>query len=52
VVRRVAGGWTAEPVDWQGSADLRGITRANALIEFPAGDRTWQPGDVFETLLL
>jgi molybdopterin molybdotransferase len=52
IVRRVAGDWTAEPVEWRGSADLRGITRANALIVFPAGDRAWQPGDVFETLLL
>ena len=52
VVRNEEGGLIAEPVRWRGSADLRGITRANALIAFPAGDRTWQAGDVFEVVLL
>ncbi len=51
-LRRTDDGWLAEPVDWRGSADLRGITRANALIAFPAGDRAWQAGDVFQALLL
>ena len=52
MLRRTDDGWSAEPVDWRGSADLRGITRATALIAFPAGDRMWQAGDVFEVLLL
>jgi molybdopterin molybdotransferase len=51
VVRREERGLVAEPVRWRGSADLRGITQANALIAFPAGDRTWQAGDVFDVLM-
>ncbi|MEX2141804.1 MAG: gephyrin-like molybdotransferase Glp [Pirellulales bacterium] len=52
VIRREGEGLWAEPVRWRGSADLRGITRANGLIVFPAGDRTWQAGEQFEVLLL
>jgi molybdopterin molybdotransferase len=51
-VRRDGDDWSAEPVAWRGSADLCGLTRANALIPFPAGDRAWQDGDVFDVLLL
>jgi molybdopterin molybdotransferase len=52
VVRREGDWLFAEPVQWRGSADLRGITRANALLIFPGGDRTWQAGDQFDVLLL
>lgn len=42
---RDAEGWRAQPCAWQGSADLRGLARANAMIEFPAGDRQYVAGD-------
>jgi molybdopterin molybdotransferase len=41
-----------EPKPWQGSADLRGFTGANALIAFPAGDRRYQPGEAVDVLML
>jgi len=41
-----------EPKPWQGSADLRGFTGANALIAFPAGDRRYQPGEDVDVLML
>jgi molybdopterin molybdotransferase len=40
------------PVEWHGSADLRGLSSANALALFPAGDRKFQPGEVIDVLLL
>jgi molybdopterin molybdotransferase len=43
---------TVTPVRWTGSADLRGLATANALIHFPAGDRTWEAGKKVEVLLL
>jgi molybdopterin molybdotransferase len=52
VVRREGESLSAEPVRWRGSGDLRGITVANALAIFPAGDRTWQAGEQVEVLLL
>jgi molybdopterin molybdotransferase len=51
VVRRHGETLSAEPVRWRGSGDLRGITAANALAIFPAGDRTWQAGDQIDVLL-
>ncbi len=30
------------PIDWHGSSDLRSTADANAMIHFPAGDRTYQ----------
>ncbi|QDU96406.1 molybdopterin molybdotransferase MoeA [Lignipirellula cremea] len=36
---------TASPLAWKGSADLRTLSQADCLILFPAGDRTWLPGD-------
>lgn len=51
VVRREAESLSAEPVRWRGSGDLRGITAANALAIFPAGDRTWQAGEQIDVLL-
>lgn len=35
----------AEPLPWQGSADLRALADANALIHFPAGDANYESGD-------
>jgi molybdopterin molybdotransferase len=52
VVRRDGEGLWAEPVRWRGSADLRGVTRADALLIFPAGDRTWQVGEPCDVLLM
>jgi molybdopterin molybdotransferase len=52
VVRRVGEALSVEPVRWRGSGDLRGITAANALAIFPAGDRTWQAGEQVDVLLL
>jgi molybdopterin molybdotransferase len=45
-------GLLVEPRAWQGSADLRGFSGANALIAFASGDRRYQPGDVVEVLRL
>jgi molybdopterin molybdotransferase len=52
VVRRESEGLRAEPVRWRGSADLRGITLANALVSFPAGNRMWQAGEQCDVLLM
>ncbi|MBI2826765.1 MAG: molybdopterin molybdotransferase MoeA [Planctomycetia bacterium] len=40
------------PVGWQGSADLRGLSAANALAIFPPGEKTFAEGDVVDVLLL
>ena len=40
------------PVDWHGSADLRGLAAANVLIEFAAGDRQYAAGEAVSVLLL
>ncbi|HUY92720.1 MAG TPA: gephyrin-like molybdotransferase Glp [Pirellulales bacterium] len=40
-----AAGAAIEPLAWKGSADLRGLSAANALVYFPAGDRTFHAGD-------
>ncbi|MBL9123712.1 MAG: molybdopterin molybdotransferase MoeA [Planctomycetaceae bacterium] len=37
---------------WQGSADLRTLAAANALVVFPAGERTYATGDEVDALLL
>jgi molybdopterin molybdotransferase len=34
------------PLPWHGSSDLAGFTKATALIEFPAGERTYAPGEL------
>ncbi len=52
IVRHEQNELLAEPVRWVGSADLRGLTSANALICFPAGDRSWSAGESVEVLLL
>ncbi|HEX5443595.1 MAG TPA: molybdopterin-binding protein, partial [Pirellulales bacterium] len=39
-------GLLAEPLAWQGSADLRTLSLADGLIHFPAGERLYAAGDV------
>ncbi|NIL97380.1 MAG: molybdopterin molybdenumtransferase MoeA [Planctomycetales bacterium] len=39
-------------IPWRGSADLRALVDANALAVFPAENRSYQPGDPVECLLL
>jgi molybdopterin molybdotransferase len=43
---------TVTPLPWAGSADLRGLADANALIAFPAGDRSYGAGEDVQVLLL
>jgi len=40
------------PVAWHGSADLRGLSEANALAIFPAGERIFKAGEIIDVLLL
>ena len=51
IVRRVGEALVAQTVRWRGSADLRGLTGANALAIFPAGDRVWRADEVVDVLL-
>jgi molybdopterin molybdotransferase len=44
----INGRFEATPVAWKGSSDLAALVRANALIQFPAGDRAYQTGDMVE----
>ncbi len=37
---------------WRGSADLRGLAAANALVSLPAGDRLFRAGETVEVRLL
>jgi molybdopterin molybdotransferase len=43
-------GWTVRAVPWFGSPDLRGLTRANAFVLFPAGDHVHPAGQVYSVL--
>jgi molybdopterin molybdotransferase len=45
-------GWLVHPVAWFGSADLRGLAQANALMLFPPGDHHYRMGQEFTVLLL
>jgi molybdopterin molybdotransferase len=45
-------GWNVRPVPWIGSADLRALTEANALMLIPPGDRRHRAGRKFEVLSL
>src|SRR5439155_14195170 len=47
-----ADGWCVRPVPWFGSADLRGLVQANALVLFPAGEQHHRAGQVFSVLSL
>jgi molybdopterin molybdotransferase len=41
-----------EPLAWHGSADLLGLAEADALVCFPAGDRTHEAGSRLDVYLL
>jgi molybdopterin molybdotransferase len=43
-------GWRVHAVPWFGSPDLRGLTRANALILFDAGEQRHQAGNKYAVL--
>jgi molybdopterin molybdotransferase len=43
-------GWSVRAVPWFGSPDLRGLTRANAFVLFPAGDHVHRAGQTFQVL--
>jgi molybdopterin molybdotransferase len=43
-------GWAVRAVPWFGSSDLRGLTKSNAFVLFPAGDHTHRAGQVFPVL--
>jgi molybdopterin molybdotransferase len=45
-------GPTVTPLRWAGSADLRGLADANALVIFPAGDFSYAAGEPVQALLL
>jgi molybdopterin molybdotransferase len=47
-----ASGWQVQPVVWGGSADLHGLTRANALVVLPAGERVHRAGELFPVVRL
>jgi molybdopterin molybdotransferase len=47
-----ATGWKVRAVPWIGSADLRALTQANALVLFPSGDHRHRAGQVLEALSL
>ncbi len=42
--------WRVEPLPWQGSGDLRTLTKANSLCFFPAGARTYAVGETVEVV--
>jgi molybdopterin molybdotransferase len=43
-------GWRVRAVPWFGSPDLRGLTRANALILFEPGEREYRAGNKYPVL--
>jgi molybdopterin molybdotransferase len=45
-------GWQVRPVPWFGSPDLRGLTRANALLVLPAGQTRGAAGESFPVMRL
>jgi molybdopterin molybdotransferase len=45
-------GYRVRPVPWLGSADLRALTRANALMVLPAGDHLHRSGQCLDVLSL
>jgi molybdopterin molybdotransferase len=44
-LERTDAGYRVQPVPWFGSPDLRGLTRANAFVVFPAGDGRYTAGE-------
>ncbi|MGH7170650.1 MAG: molybdopterin molybdotransferase MoeA [Gemmataceae bacterium] len=47
-----ATGWRVQAVPWLGSADLRALTQANALMLVPPGEQRYRAGQVLEALSL
>ncbi len=45
-------GWRVRAVPWLGSADLRALSQANALLVLPAGDHRHQAGQAFSVVRL
>jgi len=45
-------GATVTPLPWSGSADLRALLTANALLVLPAGDVRGETGDVMDVIIL
>lgn len=43
-------GWSVEPVQWFGSADLRGVCPANAFVLLPVGEHLHRAGQVLPVL--
>jgi molybdopterin molybdotransferase len=52
VVRRSSDGWVASPAGGQGSAQLRPLAAANALLVVPEGEPAGEAGAVYDALLL
>jgi molybdopterin molybdotransferase len=52
VVHREADGWTASPAGGQGSAQLRALAGANALLVVPEGDAAGEAGARYDAILL
>jgi molybdopterin molybdotransferase len=46
------GGWRVRAVPWFGSADLRALASANALLVLPPGDHTHRAGEAFVVVQL
>jgi molybdopterin molybdotransferase len=51
-VAEADGELVAKTLPWRGSADLRTLTEANALIYFPPGAKTYHAGDMVVVWLL
>jgi molybdopterin molybdotransferase len=47
-----SGWWVVRPVPWFGSADLRALTQANALVLIPPGDQRHRAGQPFDVLIV
>jgi molybdopterin molybdotransferase len=45
-------GWQVQPVAWFGSADLRGVTEANAFVVLPEGEHRYRTGDMLPVLCI
>ncbi|MBM4044757.1 MAG: molybdopterin molybdotransferase MoeA [Planctomycetes bacterium] len=52
VLRWSDGKWAVTPVEWHGSADIRGLTQANALMILVEGVEKLSPGEQTEVLVL
>jgi molybdopterin molybdotransferase len=52
VVRRAGAGWEADPAGGQGSAQLRPLAAANALLAVPEGEPAGEAGALYDATLL